>query len=115
MTKLAQGLLDLHSARGRVELGALAEVARATGGSDELPSRIVGCNNTTEAFDLAAEAGLALGDAVARGAWDVAAEVLAGSNIVLDIAIFDRDGELVGKSLPKAVLAKPVHATPPKR
>ena len=36
ITKLAQGMLDLHSARGRVELGALAEVARACGGSEEL-------------------------------------------------------------------------------
>ena len=33
ITKLAQGMLDLHSARGRVELGALAEVAREGGGS----------------------------------------------------------------------------------
>ena len=55
MTKLAQGLLDLHSARGRVELGALANVARAVGGSDELAMRIVGCNTTAEAFGLAAE------------------------------------------------------------
>ena len=115
MTKLAQGLLDLHSARGRVELGALADVARAAGGSDELAMRIVGCNTTAEAFCLAAESRVALGDAVAQGAWGMAADVLAGSDIILDIVIFDREGQLVGKSLPKAVLAKPVHAAPPKR
>ena len=110
MTKLAQGLLDLHSARGRVELGALAELARAAGGSEELATRIVGCNTTAEAFGLATESNVALGDAVARGAWAVAAEVLAGTDITLDIAIFDREGQLVGKSLPQAV-----HAAPPKR
>jgi cobalt-precorrin-5B (C1)-methyltransferase len=115
MTKLAQGLLDLHSARGRVELGALAELARAAGGSDDLATRIVGCNTTAEAFGLAAERRVALGDAVARGAWAVAAEVLAGTDITLDIAIFDRDGRLVGTSPPQPVLAKPVHAAPPKR
>ena len=120
MTKLAQGLLDLHSARGRVELSALAEMARAAGGSNELTARIAGANTTAEAFGLAAEEGVALGDVVARGAFDVAANVLAGTGTVLDIVIFDRDGELVGKSLPKAVLAKavlpkPVHAAPPKR
>ena len=36
MTKLAQGLLDLHSARGSVELDGLATLAQAEGGSDEL-------------------------------------------------------------------------------
>jgi cobalt-precorrin-5B (C1)-methyltransferase len=115
ITKLAQGLLDLHSARGRVELGALADVARAAGGSDELAMRIVGCNTTAEALGLATESRVALGDAVAEGAWDVAADVLAGADIVLDIVIFDREGQLVGRSLPKAVAMKPVHAAPPKR
>ena len=54
ITKLAQGMLDLHSARGRVELGALARVARECGGSEELARRIVGANTTPEAFALAA-------------------------------------------------------------
>jgi cobalt-precorrin-5B (C1)-methyltransferase len=110
MTKLAQGLLDLHSTRGRVELGALAELARAAGGSDELAMRIVGCNTAAEAFCLAAEESVPLGDAVAQGAWDVAADVLAGSDIVLDIAIFDREGKLVGRSP-----LRKVHAAPPMR
>ena len=77
ITKLAQGMLDLHSARGRVELGALAEVARACGGSEELARRIVGANTTPEAFALAASEGIHLGDEVAERAWQVAAEVLA--------------------------------------
>ena len=110
MTKLAQGMLDLHSARGRVELGALAEVARECGGSEDLARRIVGANTTAEAFGLAAAEGIKLGNAVAAKAWDIAAEVLAGADTELDIAIFDRDGKLVGRSVPKAV-----HATPPKR
>ena len=79
ITKLAQGMLDLHSARGRVELGALAEVARACGGSEELARRIVGANTTPEAFAFAASEGIHLGDAVAERAWEVAAEVLAGA------------------------------------
>ena len=77
ITKLAQGMLDLHSARGRVELGALADVARECGGSEELARRIVGANTTPEAFALAASEGIHLGDAVAERAWEVAAEVLA--------------------------------------
>jgi cobalt-precorrin-5B (C1)-methyltransferase len=115
MTKLAQGLLDLHSARGQVELGALAEIARGAGGSEELAAGVAGCNTTPEAFGLAAEEGVALGDAVAAQAWKTAADVIAGSGIVLDIAIFDREGNLAGRSEAKPVLAKPVHAAPPKR
>ncbi len=115
ITKLAQGMLDLHSARGRVELGALAEVARDRGGSEELALRIVGANTTPEAFALAASDGIRLGDEVAERAWSVAAQVLAGADTALDVVIFDREGKLVGKSLVKNVPAKPVHAAPPKR
>jgi cobalt-precorrin-5B (C1)-methyltransferase len=110
ITKLAQGMLDLHSARGRVELGALAEVARACGGSEDLAERIVGANTTPEAFALAAAEGIQLGDAVAARAWEVAAEVLAGAPTELEIVIFDREGKLAGRSS-----AKPVHAAPPRR
>jgi cobalt-precorrin-5B (C1)-methyltransferase len=110
ITKLAQGVLDLHSARGRVELGALAEVARKYGGSEELARGIVGVNTTPEAFALAAGEGIKLGDAVAKRAWAVAAEVLAGAPTELDIVIFDREGKLAGRSA-----IKPVHAAPPKR
>jgi cobalt-precorrin-5B (C1)-methyltransferase len=47
---------------------------------------------------------------VAERAWTVAAKVLAGAPVALDIVIFDREGKLAGRSL-----AKPVHAAPPKR
>jgi cobalt-precorrin-5B (C1)-methyltransferase len=110
ITKLAQGLLDLHSARGSVDLPALADMARKSGGSKELAGKVAGANTTAEAFDLALRDGISLGDAVAARAWETAAAVLAGSGAVLDIVIFDRDGNLAGRSE-----AKPVHAAPPKR
>jgi cobalt-precorrin-5B (C1)-methyltransferase len=47
---------------------------------------------------------------VARAAWRVAAHVLEGADIALDIAIFDREGRMVGQ----AHTAK-VHAAPPER
>ena len=51
MTKLAQGLLDLHSARGGVDLPALAILARDAGGSEALAMRIVHSNTAAEAFE----------------------------------------------------------------
>jgi cobalt-precorrin-5B (C1)-methyltransferase len=115
MTKLAQGLLDLHSARGSVDLAGLAEVARASGASEELAGKIAGANTTAAAFDLAAADGIRLGDAVAERAWETAAAVLAGTGTVLDTVIFDREGQLVGRSEAKPSLVKRGHAAPPKR
>ncbi len=94
MTKLAQGRLDLHSKRGSVDMAALA----ALKGNAALAERIAGANTVAEAFALAAEVGVMLGDAVAEHAWHTAGSVLAGSGIALDIAVFDRGGQLVGRA-----------------
>ena len=77
ITKLAQGMLDLHSARGRVELGALADVARACGGSEDARAHASSAPTPRlRPSRLAASEGIQLGDAVAERAWGVAAEVL---------------------------------------
>ena len=78
MTKLAQGLLDLHSRRGSVDLGVLAELAEKAGGSPALGARILAANTAAEAFAHAEATACALGDEVARAGWDTAAAVVAG-------------------------------------
>jgi cobalt-precorrin-5B (C1)-methyltransferase len=108
MTKLAQGLLDLHSRRGSVDLAILAELAKGVGGSEALAARVLASNTAAEAFAHAERDGIALGDAVARAAHATAAKVVAGKPIEIEIAVFDRDGRLVGHA-PFA----PAHATPP--
>ena len=96
MTKLAQGLLDLHSRRGAVDLAALARFAKAAGGSDALSARIEGANTAAEAFALAAAYGVALGDEVARAAQATARAVVEESGIAIEAVLFDRDGRLAG-------------------
>ncbi|MGA2128840.1 MAG: cobalt-precorrin-5B (C(1))-methyltransferase, partial [Xanthobacteraceae bacterium] len=98
MTKLAQGLLDLHSRRGAVDLAGLADVARSAGGGEDLAQRIASSNTAAEAFAHAADAGIALGDRVAQAAWDTAARVVPGTGMALEILVFDRDGRLVGRA-----------------
>jgi len=98
MTKLAQGLLDLHSKRGAVDLTALAGFADAAGGSADLRARILASNTAAEAFAHARHDGIALGDAVARAARAVAAQVVAGKPIEIEVVLFDRDGALVGRA-----------------
>ncbi|WP_424813228.1 cobalt-precorrin-5B (C(1))-methyltransferase [Roseococcus sp. YIM B11640] len=83
MTKLAQGLLDLHSKRGSADMTALAELA----GMPELAA----CNTVAEAFQRG-PAGL--GDIIAERARETAMTVLKG--VAIDVAIFDREGRLVG-------------------
>jgi len=96
MTKLAQGLLDLHSSRGAVDLAALADFARAAGASDALAQSIIGSNTAAEAFGHAAAADVMLGDQVAHAAQQTAADVVAESGIDVEIVLFDRDGLLAG-------------------
>ena len=114
MTKLAQGFLDLHSKRGSVDLEALAdmasELAADGGGSAALRARIVGANTTPAAFVEAEAEGIRLGDTVAAAAWDTAAQVIGGTDMVLEIVVFDRNGNLVGRA-PFA----PVHDVPRER
>jgi cobalt-precorrin-5B (C1)-methyltransferase len=96
MTKLAQGLLDLHSKRGSVDLAALAGLAKAAGGSDALAQQIMASNTAAEAFGYAAAENVALGNQVARAAQQAAMNVVSSSGIDVEIVLFDRDGLLVG-------------------
>jgi cobalt-precorrin-5B (C1)-methyltransferase len=98
MSKLAQGLTDLHSRRGAVDLALLADFARAAGGSEELCVRIQAANNAAEAFSLAQAQGIALGDEVARAGKVAAERIVAGRNVAIEIVVFDRDGMLVGRA-----------------
>jgi cobalt-precorrin-5B (C1)-methyltransferase len=98
MTKLAQGLTDLHSRRGSVDLAALAALAAAAGGTAALGERIAQSNTAAEAFAHAAADGIALGDAVAHAARATAQHVVEGAPIEIEVILFDRDGAPVGRA-----------------
>jgi cobalt-precorrin-5B (C1)-methyltransferase len=98
MTKLAQGLLDLHSARGTVALTALARFATAAGGEGALAQQIMESNTAAEAFAHAAAAEVRLGDWVAAAAQRTATDVVAGAGIDVEVLLFDRNGRLAGRA-----------------
>ena len=98
MTKLAQGLLDLHSKRGSVDLDMLAELAARAGGSEGLSARIRVSNTAAEAFEHARIEGIALGDTVAAVAQETAIGVVAGKPVEVEVVVFDRQGKLVGRA-----------------
>ncbi len=93
MTKLGQGLLDLHSKRGEVDLGFLANLA-----TGETARRIRAANTAKHAFEIAGQANFDLAARVADAAWETAAKVLAGVDCAIEIVIFDRDGALLARS-----------------
>jgi cobalt-precorrin-5B (C1)-methyltransferase len=98
MSKLAQGLTDLHSKRGAVDHALLAQLAQAAGGSAALGARILRANNVAEVFALAQSEGVVLGDEVARAAKATAERVVAGRDVAIEVAVFDRGGVLVGRA-----------------
>ncbi len=97
MTKLAQGLLDLHAKRGEIDRAFLAGRARDAGGGPALSAAILGCNTAAEAFGLAEAEGVALGSVVAADARRTAAACLGRAD-GLDVVLFDRTGRLVARA-----------------
>ncbi len=98
ITKLAQGMLDVHSKRGGADLADLAALARQAGAPEVAAAAIANSNTVAEAFMRAHQAGVELGDCVAARAWDVAAAVMNDPAIEIEIVIFDRDGGLAGRA-----------------
>jgi cobalt-precorrin-5B (C1)-methyltransferase len=97
MTKLAQGLLDLHSRRGTVDLEWLAAKASSAGGDETLAAKLAASNTAMEAFSHAGAAGLDLPAVIADAAWTTAAAALGGG-MALEIAVFDRAGQLLART-----------------
>ncbi len=98
MTKLAQGLLDLHSKRGAVDLDALAARVAEAGGAAPLCAAIADANSGLHAFEIAAEAGFDLPALIAESAWRTAAAVIAGAPTELEIVVVGRDGRILASS-----------------
>ena len=97
MTKLGQGLLDLHSRSGSVDLIWLADLLRGAGAPADLVEACRTANTALFVLQEADKRGVPVGELVAKAAWKTASEVLAGTGIALDTAVFDRTGGLVGR------------------
>ena len=98
MTKLGQGLLDLHSRRGAVDPGFIAALAAEKGAPADLVARISGLPSAAEALVNANAVGFDLAGPVAAAAWETAAKALSGSGIVLDLLVTDRSGAVLART-----------------
>ena len=97
MSKLAAGHLDLHSGRSQVDVPGLAALAEALGAEPDLVAAMAEARTALAVLETAKAAGLKLGDRVAARARTVAQGV-AGGDVRVEVALFDRNGGLVGKA-----------------
>ncbi|MEP7239775.1 MAG: cobalt-precorrin-5B (C(1))-methyltransferase [Devosia sp.] len=89
LSKLAQGAMDLHSARGEVDRDAIALLLPVA-----LRARVRAANTMKEVLDIG---GPGLARQVARQARDVA-QAIVGDSTRVDVLIVDRAGSIVGES-----------------
>lgn len=98
LSKLANGHLDLHSHRTRVDVAHLASIAAGAGASEGLVERIREQKTAMACLELAREEDVDLGDLVADRARRQALAVMKGSRVELDVICIDRAGAVVGRS-----------------
>ena len=96
LAKLADGHLDLHSARSRVDTAALGAMLAALGADNTAVDMARAAAGAAEILALAGSREGALARLVAGRAREVALATLSGKTAV-EVAIVDREGELLAR------------------
>jgi cobalt-precorrin-5B (C1)-methyltransferase len=97
MTKLAQGLLDLHSKRGSVDHDFLAGELESAGAPAATIDAARNANSALEVLQIGSAANIDIGARIAEAAWRTAQRALGDAPVALDVVVFDRAGALVGR------------------
>jgi cobalt-precorrin-5B (C1)-methyltransferase len=95
--KLAQGALDLHSGRSRVDVDALADCLAELGAEADLVAEARRADSAAQVLELAQASQLPLADEIAARAGRVADAQLDGRAAV-EVIVFGRTGEILGRS-----------------
>ncbi len=98
LAKLAQGQLFVHSSKSQLDPAALARMLADLGAPADAVEAAASAAGGAQVLTIAQAQGLPLADAVARAAAQVAAKVLAGSGVAVEVIIFDRQGSLIGRA-----------------
>ena len=96
LTKLASGVLMTHYTRSKVDLGLLAEITTAVGGSAALAVEVAAANTARHAAELWGGAGLSrpAGDELCRRVREVLVR-FSGGVLDADVAMVDFTGDTV--------------------
>lgn len=99
LAKLAAGALDLHSGASSVDVATLADTLMTLGAEAEIVAASRAAQSAGEVLVAAGPWAQPLADLVARRARATALATLAGG-IAVDVAVFDRQGALIGLAQP---------------
>ncbi len=97
ITKLAQGAMDLHSARSQIDLNFLAQIALQEGLNQNLKDRILKANTAQEALEISMENGVELAKPVAILATAACRNILRDAPVTVEILITDRKGSILAR------------------
>ncbi len=98
MTKLGQGMLDLHSGRSQVDFDWLAARLAELGASSALQSGARAANTALEVLQAAESENLPLGASIAEQARAAAQATLRDAAIAVDTVVVDRQGRIIGQA-----------------
>jgi len=96
-SKLAQGALDLHSARSSVDFSFLQQLLAETGAPDELVTSAAAANTAKEVLDTALYADIDLSTPLARRAKTAVRQILKDAPIAVEVLVADRAGKVLGE------------------
>ena len=95
MLKLAQGHLDLHSARSQVDMNFLVDIAMELGLNQNLKNQIQNANTALEVHEITKENGINIIPSIAKKAHETAKTALRDAPIELDLIVIDRAGKIL--------------------
>jgi cobalt-precorrin-5B (C1)-methyltransferase len=97
LTKLAQGELDLHSARSQVDKSFLWTIAEKAGAPSDMKDRILFANTALEVLEMTQSLGIDMATPIAEKAKQVALETLRGAPVEVEIIVTDRKGNILAR------------------
>jgi cobalt-precorrin-5B (C1)-methyltransferase len=95
MVKLAQGSLDLHSARSQVDFDWLADLVADA--EIDIVKAIQEANTAAEALEISKDKALGLEDQIAQKARQTVLETLRGAPVAVELLVINRAGKVVAR------------------
>ena len=97
LTKLAQGHMDLHSARSKLDFEKLASCLGELGAKEKIQQLAKDSITAMAVLDIAHTENLGLANLIAAKARQQSLKILDGA-VKVEVCIFDRGGQLVGRA-----------------
>ncbi|MES0809997.1 cobalt-precorrin-5B (C(1))-methyltransferase [Roseibium sp. SCPC15] len=96
-SKLAQGALDLHSARSSVDFSFLQDLLKDAGASHELHEDAGSANTAKEVLDRSLDENLDLSALLAKRTKQAVRQILRDAPVSVEVLVTDRQGKVLGE------------------